>query len=111
MIIDSLAVVVVMILLWLAQLLYRLYCEGKRTRTVQQLVAASEQIYATNPEMPGLKFSWVMHRLKDRYPKVDYEQLTEEIQAAQWEVGTYEKFGRIEQTRTGSYAVGASGHE
>jgi hypothetical protein len=88
MVINALAVVVVACLLWLCRLLWLLYTEDERARTLARLAAAAEQAYAMEPETPGLKFSWVMHRAKARYPRVEYDRLGEEIQAALWEIGT-----------------------
>jgi len=78
---------VVVALGWLCRLLWLLYAEEERARTVARLVAAAEQTYALEPDTPGLKFSWVMRRAKERYPKADYEKLGEEIKAAMWAVG------------------------
>lgn len=91
MITDILAVVVVGVLLWLCRLLWLLYREDERARALARLAAAAEQTYAMEPDTPGLKFSWVMHRAKVRYPKVEYERLGEEIKAALWEIGTSQK--------------------
>lgn len=87
MISNLLMLVVVVALLWLCRLLWLLYVEDERVRTVARLVAAAEQTYAMEPQTEGLKFSWVMHRAKARYPRVDYERLGEEIKAAMWEIG------------------------
>lgn len=91
MITDALAVVVVAVLLWLCRWLWLLYAEDERARALARLAAAAEQTYTMEPDTPGLKFSWVMHRARVRYPRVAYDRLGEEIQAALWEIGTSKK--------------------
>ena len=88
---NLLMAVVVGVLLWLCQWLWRLGCEWERARTVARLVAACEEAYRKNRNAMGPKFSWVMVRLRKRYPRVDYEQLSEDIRAAVWRARGKEK--------------------
>ena len=87
MVSNATALGLLLILGWLCWLLWRLYAEDERERTLARLARACEQTYAMDPAEPGLKFSWIMRRAKVRYPRVGYEQLGEEIKAAMWAVG------------------------
>lgn len=95
MISDISAVIMVVVILWLCIWLRQLGLEWARARTVARLVAAAEETYATEPNTPGPKFAWIMHRLKPHYPSVDYEQLGEEIKAAMWQVRNKDGCNRL----------------
>jgi hypothetical protein len=47
----------------------------------RRLVEAAEQIYR-EPGSGKLKYSWVMGRLQRRFPDVDWDELTEYLEAA-----------------------------